>query len=131
VIERDGKLVAALLAVRRARWDDTSDCPFITDLFTDQRFRRQGLARTLLIRMPDSGKQHRTATSGASRPQRQHTGNAPLPEDGLRIVQPGANSQPRRNMASAEERRNGLATGQRLFWERLPTLNEVPWATAC
>jgi N-alpha-acetyltransferase 10/11 len=50
VIEHDGKLVAALLAVRRTPWDDTPECPFITDLFTDQRFRCRGLARTLLIR---------------------------------------------------------------------------------
>jgi ribosomal protein S18 acetylase RimI-like enzyme len=62
VIERDGKLVAALLAVRRAPWDDTPDCPFITDLFTDQRFRRQGLARTLLIRCL-------TQASSTARPQ--------------------------------------------------------------
>jgi ribosomal protein S18 acetylase RimI-like enzyme len=73
VIERDGNLVAALLAVRRAPWDDIPDCPFITDLFTDQRFRRQGLARTLLIRCL-------TQASSTARPQvalRVDSGNTP------------------------------------------------------
>jgi ribosomal protein S18 acetylase RimI-like enzyme len=50
LIEHGSDLVAALLAVHRAPWDDTPDCPFITDLFTDHRFRRQGLARALLVR---------------------------------------------------------------------------------
>src|ERR1017187_4670412 len=50
LIEHGSGLVAALLAVHRAPWDDTPDCPFIIDLFTDHRFRRQGLARALLMR---------------------------------------------------------------------------------
>ncbi len=50
LIEHDGKVAAALLTVHRAPWEDTPDCPFITDLFTDQKFRRQGLARGLLSR---------------------------------------------------------------------------------
>src|SRR5262249_46661649 len=50
VIEFDGRLVAALLAVHRAPWDDTPDCPFITDLFTAPEHRRRGLARALLAR---------------------------------------------------------------------------------
>jgi ribosomal protein S18 acetylase RimI-like enzyme len=50
LVEHEGGPVAALLAVHRAPWHDTPDCPFITDLFTDRGFRRQGLARTLLTR---------------------------------------------------------------------------------
>jgi ribosomal protein S18 acetylase RimI-like enzyme len=48
VIGTGGRLVAALLAVHRAPWDDTPDCPFITDLFTDPEFRRNGFARVLM-----------------------------------------------------------------------------------
>jgi N-alpha-acetyltransferase 10/11 len=50
VVETGGRLVAALLAVHRAPWDDTPDCPFITDLFTEPQHRRHGLARGLLLR---------------------------------------------------------------------------------
>ena len=50
VVEFGGRLVAALLTVHRAPWDDTPACPFITDLFTDPRVRRHGLARMLLTR---------------------------------------------------------------------------------
>jgi ribosomal protein S18 acetylase RimI-like enzyme len=50
VIETGGRLVAALLAVHRAPWDDTPDCPFITDLFTDPACRRHGFGRALVVR---------------------------------------------------------------------------------
>lgn len=50
VAEGSGRLIAALLAVHRAPWDDTPDCPFITDLHTDPAFRRRGLARMLVTR---------------------------------------------------------------------------------
>jgi N-alpha-acetyltransferase 10/11 len=50
VVETGDRLVAALLAVHRAPWDDTPDCPFITDLFTDPGYCRDGFARALLIR---------------------------------------------------------------------------------
>lgn len=50
VIDNGGTLIAALLAVHRAPWDDTPDCPFITDLFTEPGQRRRGLARALLTR---------------------------------------------------------------------------------
>lgn len=50
VIDSDGELIAALLAVHRAPWAGTPDCPFITDLFTSPGHRRQGLARALLTR---------------------------------------------------------------------------------
>lgn len=50
VIEHEGKLVAAMLVVHRAPWEDTPDCPFIIELFTARSFRRQGLARALLSR---------------------------------------------------------------------------------
>jgi ribosomal protein S18 acetylase RimI-like enzyme len=50
VVEHEGRLVAALLAVHRAPWDDTPDGPFITDLFTDPGFRRRGLGRVLIAR---------------------------------------------------------------------------------
>jgi N-alpha-acetyltransferase 10/11 len=58
-VEHDGRLVAALLTVHRAPWDDTPDGPFITDLFTDPGFRRQGLARVLVARCLD--EVHRSA----------------------------------------------------------------------
>jgi len=50
VIEIGGRVVAAWLAVHRAPWDDTPDCPFITDLFTEPGYRRSGFARALLRR---------------------------------------------------------------------------------
>ncbi|GAA2374363.1 GNAT family N-acetyltransferase [Nonomuraea africana] len=50
VVESQGELVTATLVVHRAPWPDTPDCPFVTDLFTAPRWRRQGLARTLLAR---------------------------------------------------------------------------------
>lgn len=62
VIETGGRLVAALLAVHRAPWDDTPDCPFITDLFTDPGYRRYGFGRALLIRCL-------TEASATSRPK--------------------------------------------------------------
>jgi N-alpha-acetyltransferase 10/11 len=54
VIEHDGRLVAALLAVHRAPWDGTPDGPFITDLFTDPGYRRRGLGRALIARCLDA-----------------------------------------------------------------------------
>jgi N-alpha-acetyltransferase 10/11 len=59
VVEHEGRLVAALLAVHRAPWDDTPDGPFITDLFTDPGFRRRGLGRALMARCLDAV--HRSA----------------------------------------------------------------------
>lgn len=50
VVEFGGQLAAALLAVHRAPWGDTPDCPFITDLFTEPEYRRYGLARVLMER---------------------------------------------------------------------------------
>ena len=73
VIEFDGRLVAALLAVHRAPWDDTPDCPFITDLFTELANRRHGLARALVSRCL-------TEASATTRPQvalRADSDNAP------------------------------------------------------
>jgi GNAT superfamily N-acetyltransferase len=48
VVEQHGRLVAAVLTVRRARSADAPDCPFVVELFTDRRLRRQGLARALV-----------------------------------------------------------------------------------
>jgi N-alpha-acetyltransferase 10/11 len=48
VVALDGGIVAAVLTVRRPPWDDTPDCPFIIDLFTDRTHRRRGLARALI-----------------------------------------------------------------------------------
>jgi GNAT superfamily N-acetyltransferase len=50
VIEHDRELVAAMLVVHRAPWEDTPDCPFVIELFTARSCRRQGLARALLSR---------------------------------------------------------------------------------
>jgi N-alpha-acetyltransferase 10/11 len=60
-VERDGVPVAALLAVYRAPWQGTPDCPFVTDLFTLPGFRRHGLGRFLMRRCL-------TAVSRTSRP---------------------------------------------------------------
>jgi N-alpha-acetyltransferase 10/11 len=48
VVALDDAVVAAVLTVRRPPWDDTPDCPFIIDLFTDRAHRRRGLARALI-----------------------------------------------------------------------------------
>ncbi|HEX6857321.1 MAG TPA: GNAT family N-acetyltransferase [Streptosporangiaceae bacterium] len=64
VVEHDGRLVAALLAVHRAPWGDTPDGPFITDLFTDPGFRRRGLGRALIARCLDAV--HRSARQCAA-----------------------------------------------------------------
>ncbi len=48
VVESDGEIVAAIMTVRRAPWDDTPDCPFIIELFTSRNHRRMGLARLLV-----------------------------------------------------------------------------------
>lgn len=50
VLHHQSNLVAAVLTVRRAPWDDTPDCPFIIELFTAPAFRRRGLARELVNR---------------------------------------------------------------------------------
>ena len=64
VVEHNGALVAALLAVHRAPWDDTPDGPFITDLFTDPGFRCRGLGRALIARCLDAV--HRSAQGCAA-----------------------------------------------------------------
>lgn len=48
VAERDGAVVAAVLTVERAPWDDVPDCPFIIEVFTDPTERRRGIARHLM-----------------------------------------------------------------------------------
>lgn len=48
VIEHQGEVVAAIMVVQRAAWDDTPDCPFIIELFTSRGHRRLGLGRHLL-----------------------------------------------------------------------------------
>jgi len=50
VIEHDREVVAAMLVVHRAPWEDTPDCPFVIELFTARSYRRLGLARALLSR---------------------------------------------------------------------------------
>lgn len=92
VVETGGQLLAALLAVHRAPWDDTPDCPFITDLFTDPGYRRDGFARALMIRCL-------TEASATSRPRvalRVDSGNTPA----LRLYEslgfrPGQGQPPR------------------------------------
>ncbi len=48
VILHGDQVVAAVMAVRQAPWDDVPDGPFIIELFTDRAHRRQGLARHLI-----------------------------------------------------------------------------------
>ncbi len=40
--------MAAVMAVRRAPWDDTPHCPFIIELFTSRDYRRMGPGRLLV-----------------------------------------------------------------------------------
>jgi ribosomal protein S18 acetylase RimI-like enzyme len=42
------EVVAAVMTVRRATWDDVPDCPFIIELFTARSHRRRGIARHLV-----------------------------------------------------------------------------------
>ena len=48
VVESDSEIVAAIMTVRRAPWNDIPDCPFIVELFTSRNHRRMGLARLLV-----------------------------------------------------------------------------------
>jgi GNAT superfamily N-acetyltransferase len=47
IVHRD-ELVAAVMTVRRAPWDDSPDCPFVIELFTAPEHRRAGLGTVLL-----------------------------------------------------------------------------------
>ncbi|HEY8293968.1 MAG TPA: GNAT family N-acetyltransferase [Micrococcaceae bacterium] len=44
-----GEIIAAIMVVERAIWEDTPEAPFIIELFTDRRHRRQGLAEELVL----------------------------------------------------------------------------------
>ena len=48
VVLKGSMILAAIMTVRRAPWDDTPTCPFIIDLFTAPEHRRGGLASALL-----------------------------------------------------------------------------------
>lgn len=48
VVEYAGALVAAVLTVDRAQWEDVPDCPFTIELFTAPEHRRLGLGRALI-----------------------------------------------------------------------------------
>ncbi|WP_434612326.1 GNAT family N-acetyltransferase [Arthrobacter sp. A5] len=48
VVDEAGEIIAAILVVERATWEDTPDAPFIIELFTDRQHRRQGLAEDLV-----------------------------------------------------------------------------------
>ncbi len=45
---RGGELAGVLLAARRPSWEGAPDCPWITDVFTDPRHQRAGVARVLI-----------------------------------------------------------------------------------
>ena len=45
----DGTFAMAVLSVRRGRWDNAPDCPFIIEVITALEHRRRGLARTALL----------------------------------------------------------------------------------
>lgn len=49
-IEWNSLIVASIMTVRRAPWDDVPDCPFVIELFTHREHRRLGLARHLVGR---------------------------------------------------------------------------------
>jgi N-alpha-acetyltransferase 10/11 len=48
LVTREDVIVAAVLTVSRAPWDDVPDCPFIIELFTARAHRRRGLAAHLV-----------------------------------------------------------------------------------
>ncbi len=54
VVQDGDNVVAAVFCVQRAPWPDTPDCPFVTDLFTDRRYRRRGLAQAMLTTALDA-----------------------------------------------------------------------------
>lgn len=54
IVEHGSEIVAAVMTVARAPWDDTPDCPFVIELFTDRRHRRRGLAADLVRRAASS-----------------------------------------------------------------------------
>jgi GNAT superfamily N-acetyltransferase len=66
IVDAGGRIVSGAMTVRRAPWEDTPDCPFVVELFTDRRHRRQGLA-TALIRQVLSTSQRAGATQVALR----------------------------------------------------------------
>lgn len=47
-VVRDGEIVAAIMIVHRASWNDVPKCSFIIELFTDRTQRRRRLGRALL-----------------------------------------------------------------------------------
>lgn len=48
VVIRQGALVAAVMTVRRANWEEAPDCPYLIEVFTAPAHRRRGLARAAL-----------------------------------------------------------------------------------
>lgn len=49
VVHRDDALVAAVLTVRRANWEDAPACPYLIEAFTAPDQRRRGLARAAVV----------------------------------------------------------------------------------
>lgn len=43
------ELIGAVMVVRRAPWPDVPDYPFVIELFTARKFRRAGVARSLML----------------------------------------------------------------------------------
>ncbi|MGI8405594.1 MAG: GNAT family N-acetyltransferase [Thermomicrobiales bacterium] len=58
VVTWNDQIVAAIMTVRRAPWNDVPECPFITELFIDRSHRRRGLARTLLMASLKAAYEH-------------------------------------------------------------------------
>ncbi|MEY2475893.1 MAG: N-alpha-acetyltransferase 10/11, partial [Actinomycetota bacterium] len=48
VVTREGQIVAGVLTVVRAPWDDVPECPFVIELFTARAHRRRGLSSHLV-----------------------------------------------------------------------------------
>lgn len=61
VVLCDDALVAAVLTVRRASWEDAPACPYIIEVFTAPEQRRRGLARAVvqaaMAKLHESGEQ--------------------------------------------------------------------------
>lgn len=49
IVEKNGKVIGAVMVVHKNSWDEAVTCPYIIELFVDRKFRKNGIAKTLLL----------------------------------------------------------------------------------